>query len=332
MAAIQGVELPTVEEYDRIEHQVMEARDAVEKLAQDVGYVFYLEPGPAPGTSMAYWGPEIRVGVPQPALTTGMDALSNVEGLSFTFDREQKSIPVVYFQDEFSKSSIGIPIPDVTPLNPPLGLIPPQGLGVGRRALVLALVSWGPIAVWAALAHRVFGGVADEPLLAHFGIHVRCLVAIPLLVIADATVHAASRRFLPYFVTSGLVGEAERPRFEAILRDVQRLSRRWLPWVLMLGLVVGWTLLRPAAAQRREVLHGVQPAAIVLACILVQARLDDVMLRLVRPLAQKEKRDREQRQRGADENEGVPEGQPETEPRGRFKLPGKHSRCRARCG
>jgi hypothetical protein len=97
----------------------------IKKLAQDVGYVFYLEPGPAPGTSMAYWGPEIRVGVPQPALTTGMDALSNVEGLSFTFDREQKSIPVVYFQDEFSKSSIGIPIPDVTPLNPPLGLIPP---------------------------------------------------------------------------------------------------------------------------------------------------------------------------------------------------------------
>jgi hypothetical protein len=134
-----------------------------------------------------------------------------------------------------------------------LGLIPPQGLGVGRRALVLALVSWGPIAVWAALAHRVFGGVADEPLLAHFGIHVRCLVAIPLLVIADATVHAASRRFLPYFVTSGLVGEAARPRFEAILRDVQRLSRQWLPWVLMLGLVVGWTLLRPAAADVHEV-------------------------------------------------------------------------------
>jgi hypothetical protein len=54
-----------------------------------------------------------------------MDALTNVEQLSFNFDRESKSIPIVYFQDEFTKSSIGIPIPDVTPLNPPLGLIPP---------------------------------------------------------------------------------------------------------------------------------------------------------------------------------------------------------------
>ena len=54
----------------------------VSELAQEAGYVFYLEPGPTPGTSSAYWGPEIRVGMPQPALTTGMDALSNVEQLS----------------------------------------------------------------------------------------------------------------------------------------------------------------------------------------------------------------------------------------------------------
>jgi hypothetical protein len=97
----------------------------VKKLAQEAGYVFYLEPGPAPGVSRAYWGPEIRVGVPQPALTTGMDALTNVEQLSFHLDREAKSIPVVYFQDQQTKLSFGIPIPDVTPLNPPLGLIPP---------------------------------------------------------------------------------------------------------------------------------------------------------------------------------------------------------------
>jgi hypothetical protein len=97
----------------------------VKKLAQDAGYVFYLEPGPVPGTSKAYWGPEIRVGQPQPALTTGMDAHTNVEHLSFNYDKEAKSIPVVYFHEQQSKQSIGIPIPDITPMNPPLGLIPP---------------------------------------------------------------------------------------------------------------------------------------------------------------------------------------------------------------
>lgn len=97
----------------------------IKRLAGEAGYVFYLEPGPAPGTSFAYWGPEIRVGEPQAALTTGMDAMTNVEQISFNFDRERKKMPIVYFQESNSKVGIPVPIPDVTPWNPPLGLIPP---------------------------------------------------------------------------------------------------------------------------------------------------------------------------------------------------------------
>lgn len=97
----------------------------VMRLANEAGYVFYLEPGFAPGTSKAYWGPEIRVGEPQPALTTNMNAQTNVEQLSFNFDKERKKMPIVFFQEPISKAPIGLPIPDVTPLNPPLGAVPP---------------------------------------------------------------------------------------------------------------------------------------------------------------------------------------------------------------
>ena len=34
----------------------------IRSLAERVGYVFYLDPGPAPGMSKAYWGPQIKVG------------------------------------------------------------------------------------------------------------------------------------------------------------------------------------------------------------------------------------------------------------------------------
>jgi hypothetical protein len=94
-------------------------------LAHEAGYVFYLEPGPTPGTSKAYWGPEIRLGEPQQALRMNMDAQSNVDEISFTFDKEKKAIPIVFFQEPVSKVPIPVPIPDVTPLNPPLGLVPP---------------------------------------------------------------------------------------------------------------------------------------------------------------------------------------------------------------
>jgi hypothetical protein len=97
----------------------------VKSLAQQCGYVFYLEPGPVPGTSKAYWGPEIRVGEAQPALSVNMDGVSNVEELNFNFDKERKTMPIVFFQEPNSKAPIGLPIPDVTPLNPPLGLVPP---------------------------------------------------------------------------------------------------------------------------------------------------------------------------------------------------------------
>lgn len=97
----------------------------IKHLAEKCGYVFYLEPGPLPGMSVAYWGPEIRIGAPQPALTTNMDAMNNVDELSFNFDKERKTLPIVFVQDANSKVSIGVPIPDVTPLNPPLGLVPP---------------------------------------------------------------------------------------------------------------------------------------------------------------------------------------------------------------
>jgi hypothetical protein len=97
----------------------------VKALADDVGYAFYLEPGPKPAMSVAYWGPEIRFGTPQPALNVDMDAHTNVEALDFKFDTEKRVQPIVWIQNAITKVPIPIPIPDITPLNPPLGLIPP---------------------------------------------------------------------------------------------------------------------------------------------------------------------------------------------------------------
>ncbi len=97
----------------------------IKHLAEEVGYVFYIDPGPAPGTSIAYWGPQIKVGVPQPALNANMDAHTNIESLSFSYDGQRKKMPVVYIQNEETKATIPIPIPDISPLNPPLGLLSP---------------------------------------------------------------------------------------------------------------------------------------------------------------------------------------------------------------
>src|SRR5262249_38106318 len=94
------------------------------ELADDIGYVFYIEPGSTPGTNIAYFGPEIKVGVPQPALNVDMDALTNVESLSFSFDLTKGVLPVAFIQNPLTRAPIPIPIPKINPLQPPLGALP----------------------------------------------------------------------------------------------------------------------------------------------------------------------------------------------------------------
>lgn len=96
----------------------------IRELADDVGYVFYIEPGPAPGTNIAYFGPEIKLGVPQPALNVDMDALTNVESLNFSFDPTKGVLPIVFIQNQLTRVPIPIPIPNLNPLQPPLGVLP----------------------------------------------------------------------------------------------------------------------------------------------------------------------------------------------------------------
>ena len=111
-------------------------------LANMVGYVFYVEPGPRPGVNIAYWGPEGKVGQAQPAMTVNSDGASNVESLSFSFDGFAKTIFYVVIQEPISKAPIPIPIPDVNPLQPPLGRKTPIPLKVEP---IRGLSKFGPV-------------------------------------------------------------------------------------------------------------------------------------------------------------------------------------------
>lgn len=97
----------------------------INQLAADAGYTFYVEPGPAPGANTAYWGPEIKIGVPQPALSIGMGPHTNCEPINFSMNQTEATLPVVFIQNELTKFPIPLPIPPVDLLNPPLGAIAP---------------------------------------------------------------------------------------------------------------------------------------------------------------------------------------------------------------
>ncbi len=126
-----------------------------------------------------------------------------------------------------------------------LGLAPANGPGVGRRAAFFALLTWLPIVLWAAAHDRLLAAPSGEPLLWHYGIHVRCLVAIPLLILSEAVALAVTRRIVPQFVSTGLVSQAQQRQFATLVREVGHLRDASLPWVLIFGFTLVWLLAGP---------------------------------------------------------------------------------------
>jgi len=94
----------------------------VRRLAQRNGFVFYIEPMTF-GLNKFYWGPVIRAGLPQPALTMNMGASTNVTSMSFTNDA---LAPVAASGSMVEQTTqIEIPIPAMPPIRiPPLALVP----------------------------------------------------------------------------------------------------------------------------------------------------------------------------------------------------------------
>ena len=111
-----------------IESQTSTDLAYIKSLAARCGYTFYIEPGPLPMQSIAYFGPDIRLPVPQPALSVNSDWATNVESLSFSLDGLSKKVTIITILDPVTrKIPIPIPLPNIDILKPPLGarLTPP---------------------------------------------------------------------------------------------------------------------------------------------------------------------------------------------------------------
>lgn len=96
----------------------------INRLADKVGYVFFIEPGPLPGVNTAYWGPEARFGLMQPAMSINLDAVSNVESMSFSFDGRSRVQYDIVLVEPTTKIGFGVPVPDISLLRPPLAARP----------------------------------------------------------------------------------------------------------------------------------------------------------------------------------------------------------------
>jgi hypothetical protein len=95
----------------------------LKNMAQRYGYVFYVEPGPAPGTNFAYWGPPVRTGVPQRALSVNVGPETNVESVNFSYNAMAPTIVKDEIQDRLTNQKLPV-ITFVSTRMPPLAAMP----------------------------------------------------------------------------------------------------------------------------------------------------------------------------------------------------------------
>ena len=128
-----------------------------------------------------------------------------------------------------------------------IGLIPENGLGIGRRAVFWSLLAWLPIALWAWQNGYLLPVDGGEPLLAHFGINARLLLAVPLFIVAEGMMHSTLTTLLPRLVSSGVVPPGQLDRLRSVLNDIARLRDSVLPWIAIFAALASFFLVsRPS--------------------------------------------------------------------------------------
>jgi hypothetical protein len=114
-------------EINRVPSQQGTDLSYIRLLAQRNGFVFYIEPTPAPGVSQANWGLDNRQGLAQPALAMNMGPQTNVDTpINFNFNALGPVAPQVTVLEPITKTAITIPAP--SGLRPPLALRPAPSL------------------------------------------------------------------------------------------------------------------------------------------------------------------------------------------------------------
>ena len=110
---------------------------------------------------------------------------------------------------------------------------------VKRRVIVISLLTWLPLLLLSVLAGDALGGESKVPFFYDVDVHVRFLVALPLLLVAELVVHKRIRLIVQQFVERGIVPTQVRSAFDAIIGSAMRLRNSVVIEVLLIVLV--WT-------------------------------------------------------------------------------------------
>ena len=108
---------------------------------------------------------------------------------------------------------------------------------VRRRLVVISLFAWLPLLVLSVLGGRAWGDAVTVPFFRDLEVHVRLLLTLPLLVVAELVVHQRMRPVVRQFLERDLITPASRARFDAAVASAHGLRNSVVAEVVLIALV-----------------------------------------------------------------------------------------------
>jgi hypothetical protein len=112
-----------------------------------------------------------------------------------------------------------------------------------RRIIAAVLLAWVPLLLLSIAEGHAWGGSVALTFLQDVEMHVRLLVALPLFIAAELTVHRRLPKVVGLFLERGMIPDAARSQFDAAVAAAMRLRNSISAELLLFVFVYGFGVL-----------------------------------------------------------------------------------------
>lgn len=118
-------------------------------------------------------------------------------------------------------------------------LVDDAGQLLRRRIIFITLLAWLPLLILSLISGQGWGGSVQLPFLVDIETHVRFLLALPLLIIAELVVHQRLRPLIGLFFERNLIPEKAKDQFNSAIESAMRLRNSAFMEIFLIVLVYG---------------------------------------------------------------------------------------------
>ena len=108
-----------------------------------------------------------------------------------------------------------------------------------QRIVFMTLFVWMPLLILSAIEGSAWGGSVAIPFLFDIEVHVRFLLAMPLMIIAELVVHKRMGRMVDMFLQRNLIPVNAMHKFDAAITSAFRLRNSVLAEAILVAIVYG---------------------------------------------------------------------------------------------